>query len=610
MLGEIPEGAVKTTRFQLPAGFVGSTTAVPRCATADFVVVEASGYNHCPNATAIGALRIRISSKFAGEPVYNLVPPPGVAAKFGFIVANTPITVEASINDEQPFNIVASTVNIPQTAAFYAADLEIWGTPADHSHDPFRGHCLRLDTGPAEELLSEGICDTGAAEVPFLTLPRSCTGPQVTSFEAISWQEPDSTPVRGSFESPALTGCSKLRFSPAITAKPTSASAESASGLNLDVAIHDEGLANPNGPATQSDIKKAVVTLPAGMTVNPSSANGLAVCSKAGYEAESLSSEPGQACPQASKIGEVDVASPLLAEGETLHGSVFLASQDDNPFGTLIALYMVIKNPQLGVLVKLPLKVEPGEERGPNAGRLVTTLEDIPQVPVSRFHFHFTEGARGPLLTPPACGTYTTEAQFTPWANPSNPLLTTASFQVSSGVGGSSCPPAGVPPFRPGFSAGSINNSAGAYSPFNMRLTRADGEQEMTRFDAVLPKGMTGKLAGIARCPDAAIAMAKAKSGRQELASPSCPPASKIGRTLVGAGVGSTLTYVPGELYLGGPFAGAPLSVIAITPAVAGPFDVGTVVVHEALTVDPETAEVKVDGARSDPIPNTLWGFR
>jgi hypothetical protein len=609
VLGKVPDGAVKTARFELPPGFIGSRTAVPRCATADFLVVEESGYNHCPDTTAIGTVRLEITGKPGAEPVYNLVPPPGVAAKFGFIAANTPTTVEVGIKDRQPFNLVASAVNIPQTINFYGADLEIWGIPADPSHDPFRGRCLVLGTGPEGELLSNGICATGAAEVPFLTQPRSCTGPLVTSYEAISWQEPDAPPVKGSFTSPGMTGCSKLGFSPLISAKPSAASAESASGLDIDVEINDEGLANPNGPATQSDIKKTVMTLPAGMTVNPSSANGLAVCPKAGYEAESLTSGPDEGCPSASKIGEVEVESPLLAEGETLNGSVFLAGQDDNPFGTLIALYMVIKSTELGVLIKLPIKIEPNEERGPNAGRLVASLDETPQVPISDFRFHFTEGPRGPLITPPACGTYTTETQFTPWADPASPVTVSSAFDVITGVNGGPCPPGGVPPFNPTFSAGSLNNSAGAYSPFNMRLSRADGDQGMTRFDAVLPKGVTGKLAGIAKCPDAAIAVAKAKSGRQELANPSCPAASEIGRSLAGAGVGAVLTYVPGKLYLAGPLAGAPLSVIAITPAVAGPFDVGTVVLREALTVDPETAEVKVDGALSDPIPTALRGI-
>jgi hypothetical protein len=610
-LGEVPDESAKLTRFYLPPGFIGSRTAVPTCTTADFLTVSEAGRPACPDVSAIGATTLRINDPAVGRAaaVYNLVPPPGVAAKFGFIAINTPVTVEVGINDRQPFNLIATALNIPQAVDFYGADLQIWGIPSDHSHDPFRGNCLGLEPGPNGELLSGGICNSGAAEVPFLTLPRSCTQPQVTSYEAVSWQHPNAPPVKGSFPAPDITGCSSLNFSPGISAKPTAATAESASGLDFEIEIKDEGLANPKGPATQSDIKKAVVTLPAGMTVNPSSANGLAACSPAGYAAESLATGPGQGCPLASKIGEVEVESPLLAKGETLHGSVFLAEQENNPFGTLIALYMVIKNHELGVLVKLPLKVEPNEERGPNAGRLVTTLDESPQLPFSHFHFHFTEGARGPLLTPPACGTYITEAQFTPWSDPANPVTETASFKVSAGVGGGPCPPGGVPPFNPTFSAGSLNNNAGAYSPFNMRLTRADGDQEMTRFDAVLPKGVTGKLAGIARCPDSAIATAKAKTGRQELAVPSCPAASQIGTTLAGAGVGAILTYVPGKLYLGGPVGKAPLSVIGIVPAVAGPFDVGTVVVREALTVDPETAEVKVDGSISDPIPNILRGL-
>ncbi len=610
--GEVPDEAAKFVRFELPAGFVGSRTAVPTCATADFLQIGGDGRTQCADTTAIGLARLRIIDPNEGfnEPVYNLVPPPGVAAKFGFIAFNTPVTVEVGINDRQPFNLVASSVNIAQTVDFFGAELQIWGIPSDPAHDPLRGRCLDVTAGPNGEARSLGNCKTDAPRVPFLTVPRSCTGPLVTSYEAVSWQRPNAPPLKGSFTSPSMTGCSILGFAPTVTAKPTAITAESASGLDFDIEINDEGLTSvKDGATAQSDLKDSTVTLPAGMTVNPSSANGLAVCSKAGYEAESLATEPGQGCPQASKVGEVEVETPLLADGETLHGSVFLASQDDNPFGTLIALYMVIKDQNLGVLIKLPLKVVPNEEQGPNAGRLVTTLGDAPQTPFSAFRFHFVEGARGPLVTPPACGNYTIESQFAPWADPANPLPSPAGFDIVAGVGGGSCPPGGVPPFNPGFSAGSLNNAAGAYSPFNMRLTRSDGDQGMTRFDAVLPKGVVGKLAGIARCPTAAIATAKAKTGRQELANPSCPAGSEIGRTLTGAGVGSILTYVPGKLYLGAPLGRAPLSVIAITPAVAGPFDVGTVALHEALTVDPETAEVKVDGALSDPIPTVLRGI-
>jgi hypothetical protein len=611
---EIPDGDVKSVRFHFPPGFIGSTTAVPRCATADFLTVDENGYPACADSTALGEARISVleASSSLGEPMYNLVPPPGVAVKLGFIAFNIPITVEVGINEEAPNNVIASQVNTPQVVEFYGGSFRVWGVPAAHSHDSLRGRCLSHPLGEDGKPASAGICNTSAAEVPFLTLPRSCTGPLSSSYEAVSWQEPNAKPDEGSYEAPGMIGCSNLSLLPQVSVKPTATQAEAASGLDFEMDIHDEGIINPSGLA-QSDVKKVVVALPAGMTVNPSSANGLAVCPRAGYEAESLATPPGAGCPQASRIGEVQAESPLLPEGEVLRGQVFIASQDDNPFGSLLALYLVVKNPELGIFIKRALKVEPSEEQGPNAGRLVTTFDDFPQAPISHASFHFKEGARGPLLTPPACNApdrpYVTESQFTPWANPSEPFVILSTFDITSGVNGGPCPPGGVPPFHPGFSAGSLNNNAGAYSPFNLRLTRSDGEQEMTRFDAVLPKGVTGKLAGISKCPESAIAAAKAKSGRTELASPSCPANSEIGHTLAGAGVGSVLTYVPGKLYLAGPFAGDPLSVIAITPAVAGPFDVGTIVVHEALDVDPETLEIKVDGAHSDPIPHILKGL-
>jgi hypothetical protein len=198
---------------------------------------------------------------------------------------------------------------------------------------------------------------------------------------------------------------------------------------------------------------------------------------------------------------------------------------------------------------------------------------------------------------------------MTPWARPEETLTSTASFKITRGVDGGPCPPGGLPPFHPQFEAGAINNNAASFSPFNMRLIREDGEQDMTKFSSILPPGELGSLAGIDKCPDSAIAVAKSKTGRQELASPSCPANSLIGHTLAGAGVGSALTYVGGQVYLGGAFHGDPLSVIAVTPAVAGPFDAGTVVVHLALTLNPKTAEVEVDGANSDPIPHILKGI-
>jgi hypothetical protein len=622
----VPIDAVKDLRIELPPGLVGNPGAVPRCTGADFAAIhgpddpseELRGLPFCSDSSVIGVVSVTAGFGSPGDvtvPFYNLEPPPGVAAKFGFIVLGLPVTVEGGVNPEPPYNLFASLTNTPQPALFYGSTATVWGNPASPAHDAERGHCL--DPAP-------NLCPAGVPNKPFLTMPRSCEGPLKTSFEVNSWQNP-GVPLRYELEShddsvpPKPLGtldCAKLGFAPQISSKPTTDHAESPSGLDFNLDIDDEGLTSPDGLA-QSDIKKAAVTLPEGVTVNPSVAEGLAACTPGQYAAESVGSEPGQGCPEASKVGTVEVETPLL-EGEVLKGQVFVASQDDpataeagaeNPFDSLIALYMVIRHPELGILVKLAGKVEPD----PQTGQLVTTFgepgHEIPQFPFAHFRFHFREGGRSPLITPSHCGTYTTKAVFTPWANPDNPLTTTASFQITRGVGGAPCPPGGVPPFKPGFSAGSLNNDAGSYSPFYLRLTRQDGEQDMTKFSSVLPPGVVGKIAGVGKCPDAQIEAAKAKTGRQELASPSCPASSQIGRTLGGAGAGSQLTYVPGKLYLAGPVGGDPLSVVAIVPAVAGPFDAGTVVVRVALTLNRETAVVEADGANSDPIPHILKGI-
>jgi len=285
-------------------------------------------------------------------------------------------------------------------------------------------------------------------------------------------------------------------------------------------------------------------------------------------------------------------------------GSLYLAQPYENPTGNLIAVYIVARVPERGVLIKQAGKVEPD----PQTGQLITTFDDLPPLPYSDFKLRFREGGRAPLVTPSRCGTYETVAKLTPFSAPNQPYTATASFQIERGVDGGACP-SGNAPFNPGFEAGTLNNSAGSYSPFYMRLTRRDGDQDMTKFSAKLPPGMVAKLAGTTECSDAAIAGAKTKTGIQEQQSPSCPASSQIGRALGGAGVGSVLTYVPGKIYLAGPYLGAPLSVVAIVPAVAGPFDVGNVVVRQALRIDPRTAEVTADGASSDALPHILAGI-
>jgi hypothetical protein len=586
---EVPDGSPQDLTIAAPPGLAGNPTATSRCTTLEFLV------HNCPVSSQVGVNQVTFGGPdtTAGVAIYNLTPPPGVAGKLGFTVVAVSVTAEIGLNPNPPYNLIGSLTNISQAVPFYSATATLWGNPADPAHDPDRESCV-------------GNCSAGLPNVPFLTTPRACEGPLPTIFETTPWGDP-GTLVREEVKTPGFAGCTKLGFAPEVASQTTSKAASSPTGLDFDLEIDDEGIGNPDGIA-DSDIKKAVVTLPEGMTANPSAAEGLATCSPAAFEAEALETEPGEGCPEASKIGTLEAETPLL-KGEVLKGQVFIASQNDNPFNSLLALYMVIRDRDLGILVKLAGKVEPD----PETGQLTTTFGDpgheLPQAPVSRFHFHFREGGRSPLIAPPLCGTYRTRAEFTPWANPSKPLVATPSFEITNGVNGGPCPPGGTPPFDPGFSAGSLTNDAGSYSPFTMRLTRRDGDQDLTRFSAKLPPGMVAKLAGVSQCSAAAIAAAKANTGRQEKAAPSCPASSEIGDVLGGAGVGAQLTYVPGKIYLAGPLNGAPLSVVAIVPAVAGPFDVGTVVTQQAIVIDPRSAEVRVDGSRSDPIPHILAGI-
>jgi hypothetical protein len=622
------EGDVKDFLGEQAEGFVGDATAMARCPFADFVFIN-EGRAQCQDSTAVGQIAVALINSpydFFVSPVFNLVPPPGAQARLGFSVQGVEVVVDVGIKSAPPYNVLASTKSSPQPVQIFGAKLQLWGNPSSRAHDRFRGNLCGSDfvknaASPAEVEFAPNAdeCPTSAPNRPFITLPRNCDGPGLSAFEANSWQQPEIW-VRGSSlthdnatppNPQGFTGCGKLGFSPKISSQATTDSAETGTGLDFDIDFHDEGLQNPDGIA-QSDIKNIAVTLPEGVTINPSVGEGLGVCTKADYERESLDVAEGQGCPNASKVGTVLVKSPLIEK--SFNGSAYLAQQDDpatpqrgaeNPFDSLIAIYIVFRDDVENILVKIPAKVEPD----PQTGRLVTTVEGVPQFPFSHFNLHFKEGQRAALVSPPSCGTYTTEAKITPWARPSETITTTSSFRVTRGIGGGPCPPGGLPPFHPSFQAGAINNNAGSFSPFNMRLIREDGEQDMTKFSAVLPPGELGSLAGVAKCPDSAIPVARAKTGRQELASPSCPANSLIGHTLAGAGVGSALTYVGGQVYLGGPFHGDPLSVISVTPAVAGPFDAGTVVVRLALTLNPKTAEVEVDGANSDPIPHILKGI-
>ncbi len=603
---QLPSTTEKTS-FALPPGLLGNPNAVKTCTAAQLVNTDPevkSNETGCPQDSQIGVSEVYLfkngSPSHFLEPVYNMEPGPGEPARFGLFAEAYPIFIDTELRSagrNPDYGATAKLSGVSSYIPLLSANTTIWGVPADKSHDTQRLTAYEaVHAGHPET--ATGKRESGEVPTPFMLNPTRCGVAQEIKVTTVPYAMP-SLQAEATASLKPNTGCGSLEFKPDLSIEPTSEAAEAGTGLNVKLSFPTDGFKQTNllGEAAQ---RKAEVVLPEGMSINPSQAEGLQACSEAAFERETATGAPNEGCPEAAKIGSATANSPLL--DEPAEGSLYVAEPFKNPFNTLIAVYMVLRVPDRGVVVRLAGKVIPD----PNTGQLVTTFDDIPQLPVSNFLLHFREGARSPLVTPSRCGTYTSTATFTSWSG--KVAVEQPSFDVTRGANGASCP-SGELPLHPDFVAGTINNAAGKYSPFSLRLSREDGEQEISRFSAQLPRGLVGKLAGVSFCPDAAIAAAKTKSGASEEASPSCPPGSELGHTLAGAGAGSALTYVPGKVYLAGPYQGALLSIVAITAAKVGPFDLGTVVVREALRVDPESAQVTIDPTGSDPLPHIIAGI-
>lgn len=616
---EVTEEQVRDIVLHLPPGFVGDPLAVPTCSNADFLgKIQGNEttlrFTTCPDDTVIGFAHLVAGYDGPGTfftPVYNLDPRPGEVARFGLVsLGEQTISIDVTVSEQRPYHVIATVSNIPQIAYVFGSKVTLWGNPGDPAHDWLRGKCVGpFGIPPSSGNPSSGECPVAGLSKPFLTLPGTCTEPLPTTIATRPWLQPDDwlSAVSLTHDSSvppqpvALHGCEELQFSPTIAVAPTNAATQAPTGLAFDLDVQDEGLTDLEGRAA-AEVKRAEVTLPEGFTTNPSLAEGLAACSPGDLARETATSPPGRGCPLASKIGSLQVETPVLSD--PVEGSLYVASPFENEAGNgLLGLYMVIKSAKYGILIKQPLQVLPD----PRTGRLTAIADDLPQLPFSHFKLHFREGPRSPLTTPEACGQYAATAMLTPWSGTA-PITTDSLFTVSTGPGGGACP-SGQLPFAPTLEAGSTSPAAGAYSPFVLKLQRNAGSQRFSSLDATLPPGLLGRLAGVSECTDAQIAAAASRSaplqGAVERGSSSCPPSSEVGIVRVGAGSGSP-TFVAGHAYLAGPYKGAPLSLAVITPAISGPFDLGTVVVRVALEVDRTTAQVS---ALSDPFPTIIAGI-
>jgi hypothetical protein len=624
---DVEGGDLRNLDFELPAGLIENPSAVSQCSQGRFHEARVSPFEEsrsgesCPATSQIGTIEIR--SDAVADPVrtfglFNLQPPPGFPAQIGASPFGVPLVFTPHVRQaEGEYGITLQMRNFSQRVALHGFTLHVWGNPWGLSHNGQRGNCLN-EAEPTFPWAKCAISPPQPAHKPFayLTLPTSCGAPISFNVVADSWQDPTQVAAtdqsRDEEGSPSgLGGCAALHFEPLTAGQPTNFRASSASGYDFILTPKEEALTNYkiNVP---SQPRKAVVSLPEGMTINPSLAAGLGVCTPTGYAIESASSPPGAGCPENSKIGKFTVQSPLFED--VIEGAIFLAQPDDaatptpgaeNPFDSLLALYLVAKAPERGIVVKVAGQLVADQ----GTGQITAVFERLPQLPYSNLKIHFREGQRAPLVTPSACGEFTSRIDLSPWNDPSAHAVTSSPFSLAQGIGPNGACPSGAAPFTPQATGGTLNVNSGAYTPFYLHLTRTDAEQEITSYSAVLPDGLTGRLAGVSFCPDAAIEAAKSRTGTEEEEHPSCPTSSLVGHTTAGYGVGSVLAYAPGKMYLAGPYKGSALSLVAIDSAKVGPFDLGTIVIRSAFRVDPQSAALSIDSTTSDPIPHIVDGI-
>jgi hypothetical protein len=594
----VPSQGLRNVRFDLPGGLVVNPSAVPvRCTTPELE------FSQCPVESQVGVVEAELTlANRAPYELYSMVPPPGHPAEFAFNYKPGGVIIHILGGLNGDFHLTAESTELLTHFALLGVDTFLWGVPSDPGHDTFR-----------RGLGCEKGCSVQASPAPFLTMPSSCTEPLAIDGTVESWQGGSGmmTPpmVDADGEPIQITGCNSLAFEPTIKSKATTNASDSPTGL--DFAIHQPQDESLTGRAT-STLKNVTVTLPDGMTLNPAAANGLASCteSQMGYAPEGakvrFDTEP-QTCPDAAKVGTVTATTPLL--DETLTGAVYVAKPFQNPFDSLLAIYLAIESRKSGIVAKLAGKVEPN----PVTGQLTATFTENPELPLNDIEVEFFKGANAALKSPLSCGTKTTTTTLTPWSTPEGvDVHPTDSFETSVPASGSGvCPTSEADaPKDFSLSAGTVSPLAGAYSPFVLRLARRDGTQQITGVDTTLPEGLLGRLAGVPYCPQAGIAQAVSREvperGKEEQASPSCPAASEVGTVQVTAGAGISPVPVSGHAYLAGSYKGAPLSLVVIVPAVTGPFDLGTVVDRVALNVDEYSARIH---AVADPLPTIRDGI-
>jgi len=608
-----PAQPLKDLVFYLPIGLLGNPTVVSTCPVAD--VEPAFDTTDCPSSSRLGTVLAMVTNNVVAdyfdathEPgIYNVPPEKGYVAEFAFGSSGFTFVLYASlVRHDGRYMVRVSVPGLPPVSEFVGAVTSFYGDIEERNG----------------EVEGEHIFDRGA----FLTDPSNCSETSEEgemSVEANTWANPSlGFPLKAAADTfPKLEHCELQPFSADLAITPENAQAEAPSGyqFGLDVAQQP----NVGSAIAAPPLRDVSVTLPAGTTISPPGANGIQACQATGPQGINIEGPESEAigadglehpvagkCPFASRLGAVTAKSPLLQE--PFAGHLFLAepeckgegpekcTPEDAEDGKLFKLYMELEAPERGVIIKLAGKATVNVK----TGQITASFDENPQFPVSELNVTLTQGPRAPLANPATCGPATSQGNLTSWS-PETPALQLAStFDVSWDGIGAACPQSS--PFAPAFKAFASPDGAGASGSLTIRVNREDREQNLRSLSVTLPKGLLANVARVGRC-------SKALASRDELNA--CPESSQIATVTASVGAGSEPYWVTGKAYLtesyerpastGKPAVSAPFGLTVIVPAVAGPFNLGNVLVRAVVTVNPETAQVTVE---SEPLPEMIDG--
>ena len=580
-----PPALAKDLRLDLPAGLIANPTPFPQCTLTRFVT-SSGGVDECPAQTALGVASVTVDDPADSGPVtltvpvFSLEPAVGEPARFGFDVEGVLVMLDASVRSGMDYGITLSASNISQTMTLIGATLTFWGVPGDPRHDNSRGwSCVDDERYRAIDGSLPSCVPLGEAHPPpFVTLPTSCAAALDSTLSADSWAAPGVSAEASSMTAP-LTGCNRLPFDPSISIAPDVSAADTSSGYELDLDVPQPE--DPEGLASAA-LKEAAVTLPEGVGISLSAADGLRACTEAQV---GLSSPAAVTCPNASKIGTVAIRTPLLAN--PLQGAVYLATPSENPFASPLAVYISVVDPVTGVTIKLAGEIEANQL----TGQLMIVLRELPQLPISALELHFFGGERALLSTPPMCGVATSTSALTPWSG-APAVAPSSSFEIDMEMDGTAC--SAAQPFDPTLQMGSTTaGEADTYGSLSLFVSRTAQEQQLGAISIQAPPAVAQLFADVPAC------------GEPQASEGACPTASEVGTVAAQAGLGSYPADLNGEIYLTGPYGGAAQGLEIVMPVEPGPFELGNVVVRASVQIETGTGRLSI---ATGPLPSFADG--